>query len=379
MLRAAKTGDLSTLRTAIADHEKAGNLANDDAADLAKATLVHEIASTPKPADAADRVRDARACAYEIDSALRDRMKTHDEAGAEAALARLEAGQLDEDDARNYAEDADAHWRSVGARAMTREEDEVARERLLQDPSPLVRRQAVRAAMHARDAGDLLKLADIARLDPDDMIRSEAVRALATQPARPGQDAGDVADRLRDLWPTADDALREDIAMAWASKDVFANGGRDALLMMIAGSKDSPGVMEAAAAVEMTWAASDPALGRAASAQILRAIGEGSVEERLHAIAIARFEQDKGMLDAINAASTDSDAAVRVAALSRLLNRGASRADAVRALEVLAGQDHGAEDAPTRKLGSRALFALAAAGDVNVQKWLEDGIGAKET
>ena len=383
-MSAAKRGDLPALRTAIADRERLANLSNRDAADLAKVIAVREVRSPAKPGDAIERVHDVSTCAYEVDGALDDRMRTHDDAGADAALARLDSHKLESDDVRTYAGDANPHWRAVGARAMTRVEDRLTRQHLMQDATPRVRREAVRAATRARDAADFPILADVARLDPEPIVRTEAVRALATQPANP-----EIADRLRDLWVSGDELLREDIALAWAAPEIYANGGRDALRVIIASSKDGAGVLEAAAAVEMAWQG-DAELEQAASARIVRAIESGPVATRLHAIAVARLDRDKDALVAIQKAKADGDKEVEVAALSRLAGMGvvSERTDAIAALEVIAGQARlrawknaqgvSEGDPGSRKVGARALFVLAQLGDLRVQQWLEEDLASKD-
>jgi hypothetical protein len=381
-MKAAKSGDFAQLKAAIADRERAANLSNKEAADIAKVVASREVTAATKPEDAAARVRDLVACAYEVDDALDARMQTHDQAGAEAAIARLESAKLSDDDVRSYAGDENADWRAVGARALTRPEDERTRERLMQDANARVRREAVRAAARAHDAADLVELAEIARLDPEPMVRTEAVRAMAEQPSSPGHE--EVANRLSDLWTNADDALREDIALAWASPEVYAFGGREALRMILGASNDGPGVMEAAAAIEMVWR-SDAEIERLATARILAAVKGGTREARLHAIAIARLDDDKDTLEAIHKASKETDVEIKVAALARMVELPADQANAVQALEVVAGQERQRAhmpgmpaDAAHQKVAARALFVLAQHGDVSVQKWIEDDLAAKD-
>src|SRR5262249_36445352 len=97
-MRAAERGDRAALKAEIASREKAGSLSNAEAAKLARAVASRELAQAKD--DAASRVRELRACANDVDDALAARMKTHDAAGAEAALARLDAGTLDAGDVR---------------------------------------------------------------------------------------------------------------------------------------------------------------------------------------------------------------------------------------------------------------------------------------
>ena len=108
--------------------------------------------SAKDEAAATSRVRESRACAAELDDALEERMKKHDGAGAEAALARLEDGRLADGAARDFLSDADDRWRAVGTRTLHREDDRKRRQQAILDPSPRVRRSAIRAAGQAKDA-----------------------------------------------------------------------------------------------------------------------------------------------------------------------------------------------------------------------------------
>ena len=76
-VRFAREGDYSALRRNVARQD----LSASEAGDIARAVGEREILETKKPEEAAARVRELRACAREIDSALEERQKTHDEAG----------------------------------------------------------------------------------------------------------------------------------------------------------------------------------------------------------------------------------------------------------------------------------------------------------
>src|ERR1700722_4224032 len=93
-MRAAERGDREALKSAVDQRERAATLTNHEAESLALAVADREVRSATGP-DAAERVHDAWSCAHELDGALADRMKTHDDAGAEAALARVDGRGLD--------------------------------------------------------------------------------------------------------------------------------------------------------------------------------------------------------------------------------------------------------------------------------------------
>ncbi len=358
-MQAAERGDERALHEAIAAREKAGDLSTSEAASLAK-TVAERDLRLALPTDALERVRDARPCAHELDDALAARMQTHDAAGAEGALARIEAHMLSLDDVRSFASDPDGSWRAVGVRALVRPEDRAPRLRALLDPDPRVRRQAARASRDAGDLADLSVLAEAARVDPEPIVRTEAVRAIAALPPTP---SGQTANTLRDLWTVGDDGLREDIALAWASPGVWSSGGQQALRTLIA-SDHGPGVIEGAAAV-LRHHDANAETRQAAVGQIARSIEAGSRSTRLQALAEAPLDV-RELLDAVRAAARDDDREVRVAALARLLetNDGSARTE----LEALAQPG-----APTAR---RARFALASAGDRRVQAWIEQDLAA---
>jgi HEAT repeat protein len=359
-MRAAARGDRPALHDAIAARERTGRLSNTDAACLARAVAERELREA-SGVDAVDRVRDARPCAHELDGALAVRMLTHDAAGAQAALARIDGGGLDVNDVRAFARDPDPAWRTVAARSLVRRDDRDARLRALVDPEPQVRRQAARAARDARDPADLDALVEVARVDPEPMVRSEALRAIGALPAAPN--GGSIVDALRDLWTSADDGLREDIALAWSGAALWEMGGRDALRLVVA-AQHGPAVVEAAAAV-LRRRAADAEIAQAAMAQLARAIDGGPLATRQQALAQAPLTVPE-LLAAVQKAAGDDDSSVRVAALARLAET--KDAHAVEELESLAREGSA--------VAGRARFALAMSGDRRVQGWIEQDLVA---
>jgi len=353
-MRAAESGDRVGLENAVARREKAADLSNREAAALALAVASREVRVAAGP-DASERVHDAWSCAHELDDALARRMRTHDAAGAEAALARVDGRGLAVDDLRDYLGDTDPLWRAVGTRGLVRREDHAARLGALLDPDPHVRRQAARAARDASDHDDLEALAEAARVDPEPLVRTEAVRAIAGFSPQTTDAAANV---LRDLWTAGDDGLREDIALAWAGPALWDAGGREALRVVVA-SDHGPGAVEAAAAVlrrkDVSGDVAASALG-----QLVRAIEQGAPTTRQQAIAQAPLDRPD-LLAAVKKAADADDDGVRVAALARLT--GHKVAGTVEKLEVFAQ--------PGSPVAQRARFALASAGDHRVQAWIE--------
>lgn len=368
-MRAAERGDLAALKSDIASRESAGDLSNDEAARIARVVAEREVRAASAK-DAIDRVREVRACARELDGVLSDRMQTHDEAGAEAALARVESGKLEPDDVRAFVATPDDAWRAVGVRGLVREEDRAQRQHFMLDAVLRVRRQAMRAAQLAADPADLDPLTEAARVDPEPILRTEAIRAIA---ALPPQTGGGVANRLRDLWVGADEGIREDIALAWASPSIYPAGGREALVVLLA-SGHGAGVLEGAAAMMRGWDGRDREVLDLAVALVLRAIESGPKHHRMHAIAVARIDKRKDLLDAVVKASDDDDPEVRVAALARLTELDAQRPRAIKLLEAYAALGKGGPGGGP--LALRAKLALASAGDLTVQAWIEADLKA---
>ena len=359
-LDAAERGDFAEMKSDIAPRYGSGRLTNDDAAKLARAVATHEVANA-KGEEGRARVRELAACAHELDDAFADRMKTKDDAGAEAAQARIDAGNLDPDDARDWVADKSDAWRAVGVRGLVEEDDVLARQKAFVDPSPLVRRAAFRAAAEAKDPRDVSALADAARLDPDGLARTDAVRAM-------GQIGGKrVVELLRDVWTHGDAPLRDDIALAYSADASWQAGGREELRLLIAAEKGAD-VLAAAAAVAREHP--DDAEMRSSSLALLaRAIDRGTQKERLEALAISPLAPE--LLDSIQKAShDDGDAHVRVSALGRLTENPATRADAMRSLEAFAAQK--GENA------SRAKLILSEQGDVRIQAWIEGDLRSPE-
>jgi hypothetical protein len=383
-LRAAEAGDVAKLRAEIGDRHARGKLTNDEAAELARAVAEREISTAKDDVSAMLRLREARACSEELDDALAVRMKTHDGAGAEAALARLEEGKLDDGDARAYLDDADDRWRAVGARTLHRDGDRERRQKSFLDPSPRVRRSAIRAAAKAKDAADLDPLFETARVDPELLLKNEALRAMSAIVRGLG-DAGkgraaELSVRLRDLWTSGDDAIKEDVAVAWALSPVYENGGREALRVTISTGK-GPGAIAAAGAVLRGVPSKDPELAPSASALLARTITEGSRRDRLHALAIARASGAE--LEAMRKVAKEDDREIRVAALARLLDSQADRDAAMKELEPIAGYGvkgyaGRADDERALEHASRARQALASAGDVRIQAWIEQDLAHQD-
>ncbi len=378
-MRDAREGRYPELRAELDAQVRSFTISNRDAAAVAEVVASREVLLA-RESSALERVREVRGCAFAVDDALAARMKTRDEAGALAAQTRLEDGRLGEGAARELAASADASWRAVGTRALTREHDRAARLRALVDPAPAVRRAAVHAIVSADVEGkDFDALFEAARLDPEPLVRTDAVRAIVRLSERePAAMPRDLVPRLQDLWVGADDPVREDIAAGWAAPAVRDAGGREALRLLLVQSS-GPGVIAGAGAVLRGGGGgpADAELRAMAAAVLARAIGSAVRRDRLHAIAVAPLAASSSsggtsaadaasLLEATRKASRDDDSGVRLGALARLTEVKSDRQDAIVRLEALIE----GPSAHLPGLRSRALLALAGAGDARVQSWL---------
>jgi hypothetical protein len=380
-LRAAERGDSGALRAEIAQKHERGALSNSEATSLARAVAEHEIATAKDEDTALARLRETKACAAELDDALEERMKKRDGAGAEAALVRLEDGKLGDGTAREWLGDADDRWRAVGTRTLHRDQDRQRRQAAMLDPSPRVRRGAIRAAADANDPTDIDLLFETARVDPDLLLRNEALRSMSSVLRGDGgrARAGDVAVRLRDLWTAGDDAIKEDVAVAWGLAPVFESGGREALRVAIA-SGTGPGAI-AAAGVVVRSAPKDNELMGSASALLARTITDGSRRDRLHALAVSRLDGE--VLEAVRKVAHDDDRDAKVPALARLLaskpDREAAKAELITiAAYGVKGTPGSATDPRAIESAARARMALASAGELRIQAWIEQDLAAPE-
>ncbi len=379
--RAAERGDNAALSSEIGRLHKAGKLSNGDARDLARIVARREL-ERAKGDEAVHRVRDVRACAAEIEGPLRLRMKTHDLAGAEAAMALFEDGGLSRGAARSLLADADEAWRAVGIRTLTGEGDADARRRAMVDASPRVRRSAVRAAQVAVDPADFDTRVDTARVDPDPFVRTDAVRAIALLAGERGPNArasalaARIAIVFRDLHASGDDAVKEEIAASWAISPLWEKGGRQALRVLIATSH-GPGAIAGAGAIlrrparEVRESREDAEVLESATTMLEETLASASRRDRLHALALLPLTK-RTIKPVKGAAADEKDPEVRVAALSRLLGWRPDR-DAARAeLEQFAAQTI---DKP---LAARARIHLANSGDGRIQAWIEHDLRADD-
>lgn len=349
-VRTAYFGNLAELQRDIAAAARAGKVDRAGVIDLAQAVARREV-RTASGAEAVDRIRESRQCLHAVELEILERAKSSDEAGAAAELLLLEAGKVSRARAVElYARSPDGAFRAVAARAAKDAEHAGLRRSFYSDPDERVRGAALRAAMEARDPDDFDLLFDAARRDPNGDNRAVATRALG---AVGGERA---ALSLVDLWSSADQMGRFAIVDAWSAMRVFPNGGAEQLLR-VAESQSTVEAVAAASALARIGGTGE----REGRAVLVRAIGEGTSEERTTAVSLVPLDADG--IAALDKAASSDDSVVRVTALGRLLEVPARKAKALSSLEELAKGVNAA--------ARQARDTLAGAGDQQAAPLLE--------
>jgi hypothetical protein len=194
-----------------------------------------------------------------------------------------------------------------------------------------VRVGALRAALQARDPGDVESLIEAARVDPSPVARTVAIRGLGVL----GGERAVLA--LHDLWPRAEDQ-KPAIAAAWAMPASLAAGGARELSLVAGRETGAPAI---AAALALQTLGGDEA--KIALGVLLRAVKLGPTKDRVLAIGSIPAA-DPDALAALQSAAADPDEVVAIVATYRLANllagssppKGVDRNDLVAKLEKIA-------------------------------------------
>jgi hypothetical protein len=335
-VRAAEQGKYEGLRASLAAELSRGSLGLGESVSFAKAVARREIEHA-KGAEGAQRVRDLRSCAHELDDVLDARADTYDDIGAVAAMVRVEAGLTSAGHFSRWARTSSlgptAAWRPLGARALVSGDDAELRRKLILDADEEVRRGALRAALEADDPQDAEAVLEAARVDPSPAARAQAIRAAgAIGGAR-------AVLALKDLWAHGDDAVREALVDAWASHGAFNSGGRRELGWVVETQHGRPVIGAASILVRAGGE------GAAEAAGVLeRTVKEGPSADRIRAIESSPLRLE-GLRAAIAGVEADPDEAVAVAALARRFEAPADLG--------------GPADAKTREAMTTKLLAVA--------------------
>ena len=319
-LRAAEDGNLPELKRAIADEVRRGDLDADEAQRIARTVASAEAENAAGPVGA-ERIRELLPCAKAIQGSLERRAEANDEVAAVAALGLLEEGLASPEDLRERAQatassagpgragdSVAAAWRAVRARSLTALDQGQERRKAMLDGDEGVRVAAMRAAVDASDASDAADtdaLIEAARLDPNPLARTLAIRAL-------GALGGErVVLALKDIWALADEPQRQVITTAWAAPRAIEAGGRRELLLAAETQKGALGVAAAIAIVRAGGAGAATAIG-----VLARSIETGPTRDRIFAINVSPLTAQP-IREAVIKAQADSDEAVALAAMAR--------------------------------------------------------------
>jgi hypothetical protein len=227
----ARRGDLGALSAALDDQARRGALDDGTLREVSRAMLEHDLARFGGERDAR-RVGSLALCAKPLASPLRRLARDGEpEVASAAAIVLLDAEVVDRDEfTGRHRDDTHPRWRAAAARGLVDADTAALRATRTLDDDRDVRRMATLAAIDAGTDGDRTLLLDVARRDPDVVVRVTAIRGLGTLAAREDEAAAsrraDLADRLADLWSAGDDVIRGAVARAWATPPLFGNGGR---------------------------------------------------------------------------------------------------------------------------------------------------------
>ncbi|HEX9296880.1 MAG TPA: hypothetical protein VF881_13640 [Polyangiaceae bacterium] len=352
-VRAARTGNLGELKTAIARERAEGKLDRGRVRDIAKEVGAREIRTAPA-AQALVRIEEARACTAPLSSALENRARASNDVGAAATLALLD-GSTDKDKdgderLRRYGASSSALWRAVAARAALGPRLGSARRKFYLDPDERVRLAALRAALEVADRADSSALLEVARLDPNPVAQAVGARAL-----------GNVANAeavlgLRDLYAHADEGLRQSIVDAWGQKEAAAAGGLRELLRVVESERGAPAIEAGRVLLNFERERDAVAIGTQA---LVRAMTDGLARDRELAIANAPV-RDRQVLDALEKVARGGEVSVRAAALRRLAEVPAKRPQALLELRAMAKQGVREAQIALARAGEREFAAVIA-------------------
>ena len=271
-------------------------------------------------------------------------------------MAVLEMGKADLDEYRALATSVDPAWRAVGVRTLGDPRYGEQRRASMLDPDERVRLSAVRSSEDAADPADVTKLIDVARLDPNFLVRVTAIRSLGPI----GSEQTVLG--LKDLYQSAPDPVRQEIVSAWSWPSMLEAGGKRELIAVAETKKGYPAIIAGGILVRLA----PDTRGYGISA-LMKQFDSGTARERALAITLAPLD-DESVRKAVKKEAESKDPEVRIAALSKLArDKDAKEAKAaVDALGSLAASDTPA--AP------RARAAMARLGDARVTALLlKDG------
>lgn len=348
----ALQGDLAQLQSEVNRADREGQLGRTAVLELAGAVLRRELSSVRQPLSG---FPDLAPCARDLSTVLREVAGGSDEPAAFAALALLDAGldapELDADDGSEPAVSIVQARRALGPAVGAR------RRALMLHGDADVRRAALAAAAHSADGADARPLLEVARLDPDALNRTAALRALGAL------GGPEVVVGLADLWSVAETEQRLSIIKAWATPTSFASGGRTQLLRA---AELETGIVAVAAALELTRA--DAEAAGLATTLLGGALRGSDASARLLALYEVPWSNQQ-LKELVVQAQGSPDAAARWVSLFRQVEQGNAAEPARQALRALANESG-------TTVGLLARVTLARAGDASIKPALRADLKA---
>jgi hypothetical protein len=359
-LRAAEGGHFDGLAKSVAASADRGELSASGAVDLARATAKGDVERAQ--GDAGTRsIQALGACARHVEGALERRAGGRDAIAATAALVLLE-NNLDSQTysrSRERFDSADPLWRAVGARGLIDPRGGDTRRKAMADPDERVRLAALSASLQAADATDIEALLEAAKLDPNPLARTRAIRAA-------GAIGGErVVLALKDLLTFADEPAKQAICDAWATSASLNDGGLQELSLAIDHEK-GPTLVAAAHAIIRTagTARYDEPTTLAAIGVLERAIGEGATYDRVFAILIAPLDRPH-VLELVTKAQESEDEVVAIAAMTKRLEAtGPGALDAAARKAAIEKLLHFADGTTSVALRAKGALARAKAKEI---------------
>ena len=367
----AKTGDFVTARKSLKTDEV---LTRSQADELARAVLSYEIehAEVNHSVGIDDTlfIGSLSACSGSTRSFLKERAQSTDLIAAEAALILIEAGYYSRSKARSYKDADDGAWRAVAA-AVSDSDDVTQRRDYLRDPDTRVRRAAARAARKAIEAEDVKTLLEVARLDPDPLVRSMSIATLGQLRVE------GLTESLIDLYSGAPQADRLLLIQALSSENHFIDGGQEYLETILTKETNLNAVYASRAVLKGLKRREFPIHGRSVADEELEfiALAKKQATERLLALAAnGSSSEARAALRALpmtnheaqvrlRVAAKNKDKSIAVIALARLAGLMASPQEVRLELLKLARSDHAA--------AMQALGILAAMGEQKIASQVE--------
>jgi len=321
-ISAARSGSLTDLQRYVEIAAERKQLNQARTAELAEAVAEREIA-TASDAMAYERIAGLRSCAADLCWPLRRRAKGADDVAAAASLVLLEAGLLEELPASASLGRTDTGaWRAFAARMAVEPGQRARVYTALVDPDRRVRHAAIEAILSSPVPGDGRNLVEVARLDPDISLRRKALLALG--------ETGEFDSLLeaREFWDSMVEASRLAYLQALNAPLARKRGG-DMILTRIMESNDS---LEGAVAASLLYRQRAP--GYAAS-RLLHALHEGSLSEKLLALASLSPSEPDMQREVLSIAQSDSPY-LRIAALELTLKAPTEAGKALNRLQAIA-------------------------------------------